>query len=587
MSIAQELKYQADLSSGTAVVSINSPLVAGDDRAQTFRVSLTENGSNPNLSNVSCSAYFVRGKTQSHDADTIPLDGEIVGSDALVTLTSGCYTRNCYFALTIKLTNSSTGEKRTILIARGTVMKSQDGSLVDPDGTIPTLDDIFAQIEAMEAATDNANNAAEYANQAASAAINTTLQLMGVAAPAIVQSVYGNGVVSVSDSAERSLSGLSVFGKTTQDGTPTPEAPVPMVNAGAGGSIGVQVCGKNLFDLSKLWIGNNVQCETNGNSVHISTNSANTYSGCRVPAITMHAGIEYVLSADVSDIVSGTPSLGFRDADTMKYIKRAYVSDGRIVLTYTPTETIRAYAYLLVTGSTASDGDATFANIQLEVSASATAYEPYKDGGSMTIATPNGLPGLPVDSGGNYTDASGQQWICDEIDFVRKVYVKRVHHAIYDGGITPYSSAVRDNTVRITLYNNNPRLADNHVNAVGNMTVQAAVFYDDRVGHSVSNTGTSTGWHLSLPKAIVGNTVDSLRAWLKNNPAEIMYVMATPVETPLSPEELTGSTSLTAQYPNTTAFTDAGAGMKMEYIADTKLYIDNKFAALAAASVDA
>lgn len=45
---------------------------------------------------------------------------------------------------------------------------------------------------------------------------------------------------------------------------------------------------------------------------------------------------------------------------------------------------------------------------------------------SMTISTPNGLPGIPVDSGGNYTDESGQQWVCDEIDYARKVYVQRV-----------------------------------------------------------------------------------------------------------------------------------------------------------------
>ncbi|MFQ8777220.1 MAG: hypothetical protein ACLR78_07145 [Roseburia sp.] len=28
--------------------------------------------------------------------------------------------------------------------------------------------------------------------------------------------------------------------------------------------------------------------------------------------------------------------------------------------------------------------------------------------------TPNGLPGIPVSSGGNYTDERGQQWVADE-----------------------------------------------------------------------------------------------------------------------------------------------------------------------------
>lgn len=44
----------------------------------------------------------------------------------------------------------------------------------------------------------------------------------------------------------------------------------------------------------------------------------------------------------------------------------------------------------------------------------------------LSISTPNGLPGIPVDSGGNFTDESGQQWVCDEVDFEKGVYRKTV-----------------------------------------------------------------------------------------------------------------------------------------------------------------
>ena len=44
----------------------------------------------------------------------------------------------------------------------------------------------------------------------------------------------------------------------------------------------------------------------------------------------------------------------------------------------------------------------------------------------LSIQTPNGLPGIPVESGGNYTDADGQQWVCDEVDFEKGVYRKTV-----------------------------------------------------------------------------------------------------------------------------------------------------------------
>ena len=38
---------------------------------------------------------------------------------------------------------------------------------------------------------------------------------------------------------------------------------------------------------------------------------------------------------------------------------------------------------------------------------------------TLTLPTPNGLPGIPVTSGGNYTDSTGQHWVCDEVDLER------------------------------------------------------------------------------------------------------------------------------------------------------------------------
>lgn len=54
---------------------------------------------------------------------------------------------------------------------------------------------------------------------------------------------------------------------------------------------------------------------------------------------------------------------------------------------------------------------------QIERSQEPSDYEPYHVPQTLTLNTPNGLPGIPVSSGGNYTDSSGRQWICDEVDF--------------------------------------------------------------------------------------------------------------------------------------------------------------------------
>ena len=168
--------------------------------------------------------------------------------------------------------------------------------------------------------------------------------------------------VSASDAFSAPLCGLTVYGKSTQDGTPTPDAPVPIVSAGDGGSV----------------------------------------------AVTL--------------------------------------SDGN--------------------GKTQT----------------------------LTLPTPNGLPGIPVTSGGNYTDPSGQQWVCDEVDLERRVKVQRVDKTSFD------------------------------------------------------NTKTL---------------------------AEQNAILATPVETPLTPAEIAAYKALTTYAPNTVVQASDGAGLKLDYQRDVNIVIKN------------
>ena len=60
----------------------------------------------------------------------------------------------------------------------------------------------------------------------------------------LVGSEKGNPV-SCNDAYSALLCGLTVYGKSTQDGTPTPDAPVPIVSAGDGGTVVVKVSDGN------------------------------------------------------------------------------------------------------------------------------------------------------------------------------------------------------------------------------------------------------------------------------------------------------------------------------------------------------
>ena len=143
-------------------------------------------------------------------------------------------------------------------------------------------------------------------------------------------------------------------------------------------------------------------------------------------------------------------------------------------------------------------------------------FVPYQSIQTLTVSTPNGLPGIPVTSGGNYTDENGQAWICDEIDFARGVYVQRI------GRIGSYADE---------------SIATPYISSTGSL---------------------STG-------------------------ATVLYVLEEFSTTALSAEELAAYAALHTNKPNTTVLNDSGAGMAIGYVADTKLYIDQKLAAISAA----
>lgn len=61
----------------------------------------------------------------------------------------------------------------------------------------------------------------------------------------------GNLPLVIEDAEQMAFGGLSVYGKSTQDGTPSPESPVPIEIPGSGGSVDVNVYGAQLLDLRK------------------------------------------------------------------------------------------------------------------------------------------------------------------------------------------------------------------------------------------------------------------------------------------------------------------------------------------------
>lgn len=292
----------------------------------------------------------------------------------------------------------------------------------------------------------------------------------------LIGSETGN-TVSVSDAFFAPLCGLTVYGKSTQDGTPSPDNPVPIVSAGDGGTVTVKATGKNL-----LYIPDGVRTvrgvtitSKNGRISISGTATGNGYVYLPVKQISIH-GLA-LLSSNVSDPVAKLVSESW---EVLFVQGKANATQG----------VITRVCFIVKEGTTYdSDG----INVQLELGSTATAYSPYHEQ-LLTLPTPNGLPGIPVTSGGNYTDPTGQQWVCDEVDLERGVKVQRVDKTSFD------------------------------------------------------NTKTL---------------------------AEQNAILATPVETPLTPAELTAYKALTTYAPNTVVQATDGAGLKLDYQRDINIVIKN------------
>lgn len=219
----------------------------------------------------------------------------------------------------------------------------------------------------------------------------------------------GNPLILENCIGGKALKALHVYGKSTQDGTPSPDNPVPIVSAGDGGSVAVKATGRNLLNIPDgSMTARGVTVTAKDGLISISgTATSSGYAKLDIPPFIASGVV--ILSSSITSpkvkLVSETWNviLSLGTADKMSDMAT------RIVFIVTEGQTYNL----------------TGVKVQLELGTTATAYSPYREQ-LFTLPTPNGLPGIPVTSGGNYTDQSGQQWVCDEVDLERGVKVQRV-----------------------------------------------------------------------------------------------------------------------------------------------------------------
>ena len=236
---------------------------------------------------------------------------------------------------------------------------------------------------------------------------------------------------------------------------------------------------------------------------------------------------------------------------------------------------------LTVYGRSTQDGTPTPDNPVPIVSAGdgGTIAVTLSDGNGKTqtliLPTPTGLPGIPVASGGNYTDQNGQQWICDEVDLERGVKVQRVKSvdiSSLDKSFWVFRNDV-DANVSATRYSNKAVIIDFRDSAPAMSNILPA-----GVGNAV-NIFRLVATPLYLYQFNLDSskfpTVKSWVEYLEANTVLIIYALATPIETPLTPAEIAAYKAITAYAPDTVVQASDGAGIKLDYQRDVNLVVKN------------
>lgn len=197
---------------------------------------------------------------------------------------------------------------------------------------------------------------------------------------------------------------------------------------------------------------------------------------------------------------------------------------------------------------------------------------------TLTLQTPNGLPGIPVTSGGNYTDQNGQQWVCDEIDLERGVKVQRVKVLDIDnasfklrGSLNSYwyvSRILSDCSLNNTGAKANRALMCQEFPVVSqsdetkyNYPIVAPYGHVDKVE-----------LRFRAPEALYA-TIEDFRQTIVGT--KVYYPLATPIETPLTPAEIAAYKAITAYAPDTVVQASDGAGVKLDYQRDVNLVVKN------------
>ena len=181
---------------------------------------------------------------------------------------------------------------------------------------------------------------------------------------------------------------------------------------------------------------------------------------------------------------------------------------------------------------------------------------------TLTLQTPNALPGIPVTSGGNYTDENGQQWVCDEVDLARGVRLKRITKIKLTSSMRWTKAGNKVDRYFYTF---------NDINTAGVLCTHfSAAINSETVGGIATSSSNIIGFAYAERGT---TTVDDFKAFLDANEVYIYVPLEIAIKTHIPSAEIAAYKALTTYAPTTVISVSDGAGATATYQRDVFLVI--------------
>ena len=338
------------------------------------------------------------------------------------------------------------------------------------------------------------------------------------------------GETHLADSDNGKIQDMMIYGKSSQDGTPTPENPVKIKSVV---NPTVKVCGNNFYSgsdligLTKAYTTDFMPVILHKKKIYISFDAfSDTSNGKYLISVEyFDANKENIGSNGKADLVGNNIShinFGFDESTA---------GNNNKALDFKNVLYVKVKFYIYTNTAT----EITYKNIM--VSATDSDFEPYKS--IQTVTLPYTLNAIPVKSGGNVT-IDGQQYIADYVDVehgkvIRNILKWRLGDLKYGFNNAVWHMNISELGIdgsKIGL-SNMFKIQNGHYNGV--TTSELFIDYD----------GKKAALNMR------GMTDEEFKKWLSEKNPEVYNVLTVAEEIPITPEEALAFKQLMTYYPVT------------------------------------